>query len=219
MKRIILICTVLLTTWFFASAQFNFGVKGGYNSSLNLDNVSAVPSGTYTLNNVSGELANGFHAGVFARFDVGNKIYLQPELLYALQNKRYNLTLQDATNPSFTVDKFVTFSTIDVPVLVGYKIVDLKLFNLRAFLGPKFRLNAGSSLDFKNLSSGATLNENELKGEFRNAALGLEVGAGVDLFMFTIDARLNLIGDVYQAKWQTKPDLNSNFVISLGWKF
>ncbi|MFZ4582629.1 MAG: hypothetical protein ACOYM7_08255 [Paludibacter sp.] len=47
----------------------------------------------------------------------------------------------------------------------------------------------------------------------------MEVGAGLDILMFTLDARLNLINDVYTANWQEKPDLNSNFVILLGWKF
>ena len=80
-------------------------------------------------------------------------------------------------------------------------------------------MNAGSTLDFKTLTSGATIDKTQLIGEFKKASVGMEVGAGVDLLMFTLDARLNLINDVYTAKWQEKPDLNSNFVISLGWKF
>lgn len=221
MKRTVLTLAALLFAWIFANAQFNFGIKGGYNSSLNLDNITSVSSGTYSLNSVAGELANGFHGGVFARIGLGKKIYLQPELLYALQKKTFNLSVSNLVNPgSLTdVDNYVNFSTIDVPVLIGYKIVDLKLLNVRAFAGPKFRMNAGSTLDFKTLTSGATIDEKQLIGEFKKASVGMEVGAGVDLLMFTLDARLNLINDVYTAKWQEKPDLNSNFVISLGWKF
>ncbi|MFZ4581086.1 MAG: porin family protein [Paludibacter sp.] len=221
MKRIILTMAALLFAWIFANAQFNFGIKGGYNSSLSLDNVSSVTSGNYNLNTVAGEVANGFHGGIFARLGLGKKLYVQPELLYALQKKTFNLSVSNLVNPgSLTdVDNYVTFSTIDVPVLIGYKIVDLKLLNLRAFAGPKFRMNAGSSLDFKTLTSGATIDKTQLIGEFKKASVGMEVGAGLDILMFTLDARLNLINDVYTAKWQEKPDLNSNFVISLGWKF
>ncbi len=218
MKRTIFTLAALLITWLFASAQFNFGIKGGYNSSLNLENISTVQSGTYDLNRVAGELKNGFHGGVFIR--VGGKIYVQPELLYGLQKKNFQLTILDATNPSLPIDKFVTFSTIDVPVLIGYKLVDGKIFNIRAFAGPKFKLNAGSKFSFENIQNldEQTL-KNDLGGEFKNASVGLELGAGVDLFMFTLDARLNVINDVYSFTKDTKPDLTSNFVVSLGWKF
>lgn len=221
MKRTILTLAALLITWFFASAQFNFGIKGGYNSSLNLDNITSVTSGSYTLKNVSGELNNGFHGGVFARLGLGKKLYIQPELLYALQKKQFTFGVENLSNPGTLTDveNYVTFSTVDVPVLIGYKLVDLKLLNVRLFAGPKFRMNAGSSLDFKTLTSGATIDKNQLIGEFKSAATGLEAGAGIDVLMFTIDARLNLINDVYTAKWQSKPDFNSNFVLSLGWKF
>jgi len=218
MKRTILTLAALLITWLFVNAQFNFGVKAGYNSSLNLDNITAVSTGEYDLNSVKGELNNGFHGGVFIR--VGGKIYVQPELLYGMQKKAYQLTIEDATNQNIPIDKLVTFSTIDIPVLIGYKIVDGKIFNIRAFAGPKFKLNAGSKFSFENIQN---LDEETLKddlgGEFKDASVGLELGAGIDLFMFTLDARFNVINDVYTSTWQSKPDLTSNLVVSLGWKF
>jgi len=218
MKRTILTIAALLITWLFASAQLNFGLKAGYNSSLNLDNITAVSTGDYNLNSVKGELNNGFHGGVFIR--IGGKIYVQPELLYGLQKKTYQLNIEDASNKSIPIDKLVTFSTVDVPVLIGYKIVDGKIFNIRAFAGPKFKLNAGSTVSFENIQNlkEETL-KNELGGEFKKSSVGLELGAGVDLFMFTLDARLNVINDVYTSTWQSKPDLTSNLVVSLGWKF
>ena len=221
MKRTILILAALLMTWLFASAQLNFGIKAGYNSSLALDNLDDVSKGTYNLNSVAGELANGFHAGVFVRLGLGDKLYLQPELLYAMQKKEFTMSYNNITNPSTLADvgNYITFSTVDIPVLLGYKIVNGKLFNLRAFAGPKFRLNAGSKFDYANLTNGSTVDITALTGELKNSAVGLEVGAGVDVLMFTLDARMNLINDLYTASWQTKPDLNSNFIVSLGFKF
>jgi len=223
MKRTILTLAALIITWLFANAQINFGIKGGYNSSLNLGNIAVINPQNYALNDLTGELKNGFHLGAFAR--VGGKIYVQPELLYGLQKKTYQFSiqdLQDQTNVK-NIENHVTFSTIDVPVLIGYKIVDLKLFNLRAFAGPKFKLNAGSKLSYTDLTTNTDLKDpatlTAIKGEFKNAAVGLEVGAGLDVLMFTLDARLNLINDVYNTAWQDKPDLTSNFVVSLGWKF
>jgi hypothetical protein len=224
MKKTVLTLAALLFAWIFANAQFNFGIKGGYNSSLNMGSIPVINPANYALNDLKGELKNGFHLGAFAR--IGGKIYVQPELLYGLQKKSYQFTIQDIQNTSNVkkIENHITFSTVDIPVLIGYKIVDAKIFNLRAFAGPKFKLNAGSKLSFTNLANNTELEDNDptltaIKGELKNAAVGLEVGAGVDLLMFTLDARLNLINDVYTAKWQEKPDLNSNFVISLGWKF
>ncbi|MFT3752948.1 MAG: porin family protein [Paludibacter sp.] len=215
MKKNIFIAVFLLSVSS-VFAQFNFGIKAGYNSSLKFDNITDVQSGTYNLSDVKSELNNGFHVGVFSR--IGDKLYFQPEVLYALQKKNYEFTLQDAASQNVTVDKFISFSTVDVPLLLGYKLLDLKVANLRVFAGPKLRLNAGSEISFPNLTDGNGIDKTKLIGEFKKSQIGLEAGAGVDVLMFTLDCRFNLINDVYQATWATKPDLNSNIVISLGWK-
>ena len=215
MRKMIFMAVLLLSVSSMF-AQINFGIKAGYNSSLTLDNISSVQSGTYNLTDVKSELNNGFHLGAFAR--IGEKLYFQPEVLYSLQNKNYEFTLQNAMNQDVTVDKLVSFSTVDVPLLIGYKLLDLKVANLRVFAGPKVRLNAGSEISFPNLTDADGVDKNKLIGEFKNSRIGLEAGAGIDVLMFTLDCRLNLINDMYQATWETKPNLNSNFVISLGWK-
>ncbi|NCB68095.1 MAG: PorT family protein [Bacteroidia bacterium] len=216
MKKVIF-AAVLLLTVSFVSAQVNFGIKAGFNSSLNLDNIPSVRSGEYDLTNVKSELNNGFHLGAFGRlfFD---KVYIQPELLYSMQKKDYEFTIQDASSQDIDVEKYVTFSTVDIPLLIGYKLLDLKVANLRVFAGPKFRLNAGSQVSFKNLTNSDPIDVEALKGEFKDSQVGLEAGAGVDILMFSLDARMNLINSLHTASWETKPDLNSNFVISLAWK-
>jgi len=216
MKKVIFAALLILTVSF-VNAQVNFGIKAGFNSSLNLDNVASVKSGEYDLINVKSELNNGFHLGAFGRlfFD---KVYIQPELLYSMQKKDYEFTIQDASSQDIDVEKYVTFSTVDIPLLIGYKLLDLKVANLRVFAGPKFRLNAGSQVSFKNLTNSDPIDVEALKGEFKDSQVGLEAGAGVDILMFSLDARMNLINSLHTASWETKPDLNSNFVISLAWK-
>lgn len=216
MKKVIFAALLILTVSF-VNAQVNFGIKAGFNSSLNLDNIPSVRSGEYDLTNVKSELNNGFHLGAFGRlfFD---KVYIQPELLYSMQKKDYEFTIQDASSQDIDVEKYVTFSTVDIPLLIGYKLLDLKVANLRVFAGPKFRLNAGSQVSFKNLTNSDPIDVEALKGEFKDSQVGLEAGAGVDILMFSLDARMNLINSLHTASWETKPDLNSNFVISLAWK-
>ena len=216
MKKLIFAALFMLTVSF-VNAQVNFGIKAGFNSSLNLDNVASVKSGEYDLINVKSELNNGFHLGAFGRlfFD---KVYIQPELLYSMQKKDYEFTIQDASSQDIDVEKYVTFSTVDIPLLIGYKLLDLKAANLRVFAGPKFRLNAGSQVSFKNLTNNDPVDVDALKGEFKDSQVGLEAGAGVDILMFSLDARMNLINSLHTASWETKPNLNLNFVISLAWK-
>lgn len=214
MKKTFLVIAALVVACTYASAQLSFGLKAGYNSSLNLKSLNDVETGDYNLNSLNSEMSNGFHAGAFVR--LGSKLYFQPELLYSMQRNEYQVSISDLNSSAVEVGtKMVKFSTVDVPLLVGVKLLDLKLMNLRVFAGPKLRLNAGSSLDWKNVSS---TNIDKLEGDFKSANIGLEAGAGIDVLMFTLDARFNLINDLYQADWQTKPDMNSNLVISLGWK-
>lgn len=221
MKKNLLLSIALLCATF-TFAQLNFGIKAGYNSSLSLSNIENLKNGSYTLKNVSDEMGNGFHAGAFARIGI-DKLYIQPELLYAMSKKEYTLTLQDAVNKNVTFDKLVTVSTVDIPILVGYKLLDLEVVNLRAFAGPKFRLNAGSSLEFKNVTStdGSTITKADLMDDIKSAQVGLEAGIGIDVLMFTLDARVNLINNMARTKIGdvTVDEVSANsFVISLGWK-
>ena len=220
--RKFIIAAVLLLSVTFTYAQLNFGIKAGYNSSLSFNNASSVLNGGYDLNSVKAEVWNNFQAGLFARVGF-NKIYFQPELLYSIQKKNYNITFQDATqgNLSTTLNKSVNISTVDVPLILGYKLLDLKIINLRAFAGPKLRFNSGSSLDFKNITSGSSFNTNTLVTDVKKAQLGLDMGVGVDVLMLTMDVRYNLIGDMYTTKVSSVDFQNlpaSTFVISLGWK-
>jgi opacity protein-like surface antigen len=220
MKKFI-IASVMLLSVSITYAQLNFGVKAGFNSSLSLNNSHSLSTGDYNLNSVKSDLSNGFQAGVFARFGF-KKIYFQPEFLYNMGKKDYTMTLQDAQNNDVQLDKRVTISTLEVPLLLGYKLLDLKLINLRAFAGPKLRFNAGSSLDYNVLAAGGSITAAQLSKDIKAAQLGLEAGIGVDILMFTLDARYNLIKDMYQTKLDSKiiDDIPANtFVISLGYKF
>jgi hypothetical protein len=217
MKRFIY-SAVLLFFSVSVFSQIDFGVKAGYNSSVGLNELSSVTSGNYNVDSIRADVKNNFQLGVFGRLNFG-KIYFQPELLYTMGKKEYTVTLQDTQNQSASYDKVVNISNIEVPLLVGYKVIDLiKMVNVRVFAGPKLTFNAGSSLKFENLKK---ITVDELEKDVKNAQLGLEAGLGVDVLKFTLDARFNVIKDMYQTKIQdvTVDDFQANtIVISLGWK-
>lgn len=221
MKKL-MITAVLLLCFSVTYAQLNFGIKAGYNSSLSFNNIGSVTNGTYNFNSVKSEVWNNFQAGLFARVGFGKKVYFQPELLYSMQKKNYTVTLQDAENKGVSYDKFVNINTVNIPLLLGYKLLDLKILNVRAFAGPKLQLNSGSSLEFSNLvkpaGSGSSITLESLKQDLLASKVGLEIGAGVDVLMFTLDARYNLIGDMYNPKINDYNLPSNTFIISLGWK-
>lgn len=220
MKRFFVLITLVLTG-VFSYAQLYFGVKAGYNSSLGFNSMSMIGDKTYTLEDVKAEMWNNFHAGLFARIFV-DKLYLQPELLYSMQKKDY--TMQDvlvdgnATN----VETYMEINTVTIPVYLGYKLLDVKVASLRVFAGPKFIMNAGSSLEYRNLTR-QQIDGSVLVEEFKNAQVDLEAGAGLDVFMFALEAKVNLIQDIrsdnHESPGQSLLSVpTSNFIISLAWK-
>jgi hypothetical protein len=218
MKRIIF-SMLMLSMASFTFAQFDLGVKAGYNSSLNIGNLSSISE--YDLGDVKNEMTNNFQGGVFARIFI-KKFFIQPEVLYSMQKKEFNVTdyLLNGQKLSFT--SLANISRVEVPVFVGYKLLDLKVANLRVFLGPKFIMNSNSSLEISNITGG-NVTPGQVFDDFKEAQVDLEAGLGVDVLMLALDAKLNLMQDV-AGKLKSIEDVSkipvptSNFVISLAWK-
>ena len=207
MKRFLIIAGLLLS-YTLVHSQFNIGIRAGYNSSLSVNNIGSVLDGTYNLNSAQGEMWNNFHVGAFARVFM-KKLYIEPAILYSIDKKQYEVSYNDISNPD--INKIVDVKTIDVPILLGVKLLDLKVMNLRAFAGPKFRFDAGSTP--------STTDMKEFISDVKKANLGLEMGAGVDVLMFALDLRYNLISNMYETKIENvKFDPASTFVVSLAWK-
>lgn len=217
MKRI-LFSTVFLLFVTIVSAQFNFGLKAGYNSSLSLKNLSSLSNGSYTMDNVKSEMWNNFQAGAFARVFI-NKFYIQPEILYSVQKKEYELKqvlIDEDTRRD--VNTYLNISNVEVPILLGYKLLDLKVLNVRAFAGPRFTMNSGSSLQYENLTE-EQITTAGLVQDFKDSQVSIDAGVGVDLFMFALDARVNLIQDFQKTSDLKNISMPTNtFVISLAWK-
>lgn len=221
MKRI-LFSTLFLFFVMIASAQFNLGLKAGYNSSLSLNNLNSLSEGSYNLGNVKAEMWNNFQAGAFARVFI-KKFYIQPEVLYSIQKKEFEMMDVVIDGNATDVNTYMNISSVQVPVYVGLKLLDLKVANLRVFAGPKFIMNSGSELEYTNISSGEKITPSELAQNFKDSQIDLEAGVGVDVLMFALDAKLNLMQDV-AGKISSVNDLanvpmpTSTFVISLSWK-
>ena len=132
----------------------------------------------------------GADMGLFFRFSPG-RVYIQPEIYYAIRNQRVVDWWDFVIEPTRH-----TAHHIGVPILVGVKAIDFRLFKLRFFVGPEFSLELPSNL-------------NDIRYQ-----LGFQAGLGFDIWRFTIDA-----GYTFLSYIPNRVDIYSNiFKVGLGFK-
>lgn len=162
MKKLILLAFVFAGVSLSAQ-NASFGIKGGLNYGATGDYESA-QEGAQDLQSSfgDGERKTGFHAGLFAQFEVVG-IFLQPELVYTELNTEYS-------------DFDYKLTKIDAPVLLGLNV--LGPLNIKA--GPSFQYILKNELENSAFSIEDV--ENEL-------SVGYQLGAGLDLGRLGFDVR------------------------------
>jgi hypothetical protein len=136
--------------------------------------------------------------GIFIRGSAG-KFYLQPEAYF--NTKGSNLQIKsDPQNPSTQhVTGKVRLSSLDVPLLLGYKIVEgkEKKANIRVFGGPV------ASFILKEIKNDLKLLEKD-SYSFNKYNIGLQAGVGFDIGNITFDIRyetgLNRINSTFNQR-------------------
>lgn len=163
---------VLLTTIFVMSlisskvnAQsplpIHVGIKGG-------SNYSELP----VTDGFSSKYAAGYFAGAMARFDF-KRFYIQNEILYSEKSSKIEKT-------SLSTSKNAKWRSLEMPLLIGYKVIDLSTLNVRVFGGGVY-----SYVLDENISS-----LNQLKNSYKKfdkSNISYQVGAGVEMWKFTLD--------------------------------
>ncbi|MCD8186191.1 MAG: PorT family protein [Rikenellaceae bacterium] len=162
MKKAILLCAVLAAAATAVSAQpIRFGAKFGI-TMLSTDIKGAQYDGASRMQDEFESKNVGWNLGFFSRIEIPmTAMYVQPELVY--NHAAYRLRTGDGSGQT------VRYGNIELPVLVGFKI----LF-LRANLGPTFTL--------------ATINTS---GDYdvKRPDMGYQAGLGLTYFNLTIDVR------------------------------
>ncbi|OUL63180.1 hypothetical protein B8T70_06340 [Flavobacterium sp. AJR] len=189
---------VLLTTLFLlglisskANAQsplpIHIGIKGGAN-------YSELP----VSDGFSSKYASGYFGGAMARFDIG-RFYIQNEILYSEKSSKIETSLMGSRN--------VKWKSIEVPLVIGYKVVNLDALNVRVFGGGVY-----SYVIDDNITSLNQLKDSYKK--FDKSNIGYQVGAGVEMWKFTLDftyqGGLNNISKDFDSKV-------SSFNVSIGY--
>jgi hypothetical protein len=98
---------------------------------------------------------------------------------------------------------------VDVPALIGIKIINQKALNLRILAGPEFSFLTSKSVN------GKLFSESNLKNSF----FGWQYGVGVDFLFLTLDIRKeSFSNNLYSIPNVDLNSKNGTFIISLGVK-
>jgi hypothetical protein len=113
--------------------------------------------------------------------------------------------------------KEIGLSTLEIPVLLGTRVIDLKLASIRIMAGPSMAFVIDKNIRMRDEMASLPLTREELWDKMEDVVWGLQAGAGVDVLMFTLDVRYewglnNLIN------YENVELRNSLFNVSLGWK-
>jgi hypothetical protein len=116
---------------------------------------------TIDQNEIQSQIKSNYQVGFFLQF--GRKFYIQPEFYYATQKE-----------PGITTDD-VTINTLKVPLMLGMRLVNLKVISAHIMAGP---------------SASFLLKESISNSNRKQSNFALQAGGGIDLIgLFTLDVR------------------------------
>ena len=186
--------------------QFHIGPQIGYTA----------PNLSYKGSDISNGLKNNMLVGVFMR--IGKKIYIQPEVNYMTQGSVFKFPSLGSTS---VVEQDVSLKTIQVPLSLGWQILDLKVVKFRIFGGATANFIVNKTINTKNGNAKDYL----LPSDFNDIQWQYQVGAGIDFLMLALDVKYyGGINDLfngtvkYNSVTHTVAGSASAFEITLGWK-
>lgn len=193
---LILVTLLMMSSAAFAGGDFDFaiGPKVGYQTTKL----------SYYKADIKSSFSNHFTAGIFTRFTIG-KFYIQPEVLYLNTSNIFSLTATGTQSDNLfnlptdaQIKLTLNSMNLQVPILLGFNFLDLKILTLRAQVGPtmNFILSSKTVYD-KTYSLNGTEHvidnvDTDERIKTRNLSWGLQAGLGLDLLSrITLDINYN----------------------------
>lgn len=174
MKKIFFTITCICFVYTISHSQVEFGLKGGMHS-FDLSASSIILPGTdedFEVNFL--ESKYGFQFGLYTRIKLFG-LYIEPSAM--LHSTSVNYTLEDIDNTGILNSvRNETFTNLDIPVMVGFKLLFLK-----AFVGPVAHLNISSASDLIDIPG--------YSQRFEKATYGFQAGLGFDLWKLRFEAK------------------------------
>lgn len=208
-KLILLILFVSGPVLLLAQGPVSFGPKVGFNTTrLTTDYTEYLQ-----------DIKSGGQLGLFFSIYM-DKVYIQPEVYLSLKRGTLDTTIENPWDPanSLQVRQTMSLTTVDIPMLLGYKLLDLKLARLRVWGGPvaSYVLDKQLVLELDGLDESDRISADD----FKDATWGVQFGAGLDLLSLTFDVGYEF-GLENFASLSGLNDLNLRnnlFFCSIGWR-
>jgi len=210
MKKIILAVVLsIFPLTIFAQGLISFGPKVGWNSNrLSTDYTQYIK-----------DWKSGFQGGVFFSIYL-HKFYVQPEAYFSLKRGALQTSIGDPLNPTSTLNISQSFNlqSIDIPLLAGYKVLDLKLIRFRIWAGPV--VSYALSKEYTMSINGFNQSTRITRDDFKDATWSAQIGAGLDLLMLTFDIGYEFGLDSFLSIQSLNEfNLRNNlFYCSIGWR-
>lgn len=222
MKKILFAFAMLVFSFPIYAQTFNLGIIGGINSQKF---TTGVLHNAYTLSDLRSDAKTGYHIGAFARLG-GRKLFLQPEVLYTVKRSTNTFVDNNPTaeyvgeGPTYTQD--FDLRSVQVPLMLGYKLINLKLVSLRIFTGPAMTINLKDS-QIKFTEHGLDVEPGLYNSKyFKDNVWDWWAGAGFDLGALVFDVHyewgLTNISDANTTNISFNNKGNT-FTLSVGFKF
>lgn len=193
MKRIsLLLLLSSITLVSFANSPVNFGL----NFQLNMPRATlestdwgevwndvTSSSNSEDLQEILGVSDLGYAGGIFLRFNK-DKGFLHTEAMFSFNSSGF--TALEAS--SLDVINYSTESTtFNLPVYLGRNLINSQAFKMRAFTGPQFTWIMSASAS--GTRDGEEIEDVESDFEFDDFTWMWSLGAGIEIFMLSLDAR------------------------------
>jgi hypothetical protein len=215
-KKILFLGLMLLAMSSVEAQSFKYGLRlGGATTAVNAtDQKITGVNGTDSLLMNLQSSNFGIHVGGFARVTIKD-IYIQPEVLFNTKSQEYRIAnIDDPTiEQQILEDKF---TSLDIPVMVGYKYSSLRLQG--GVIGSLILTNSND------LVEKFSANE-DLVTALEGFNWGWQVGLGLDIGKFMIDLKyeghFNDIADditLYGQTYNFDARIN-RFLVTFGYSF
>ncbi len=169
---------------------FNFGFTAGLRSSLPVVNSLTIDG--IEAENLQVHYRVGYQGSVFCRLNI-DRIFLQPSISWQHSSSEIRFSLPseiENTQDLFSNRLKLRHESIEVPVLVGYKIIKESPYGLSLMIGPKFKYNYNTKYTFNFENS-----MNRFSNDSNEIDINIVMGVGVSIwrlfFDFTYEFGLN----------------------------
>lgn len=203
MKKFLLLLIPYIFISTFSFAQFaepkkkkkevtiNYGLKGGFNSSMNL--VKKFKLKDVTINEIQNNYRIGYFGSAFMRINICRH-FLQAEAMYNVSRSDLQFDKKGSQHPDVEPDYAhikATIHALEIPLTYGYNFIQKAPYEMYFFLGPqlKYVWKKKSQLELVNFAEQGI--QEELYPVHVSAVLGVGVRISHILFDFRYDIGLH----------------------------